>query len=82
MLGGIFLEQARDQTLLARPGIGENYVKINRLEPQLAVCVVRVRDEPGKLSVVIVAGFIGAGSIPRRDEAAVNELHRQAKVMC
>ena len=49
----MFLEQTLDQALLTRPGIGENDGKINKIESQFVVCIVRIRDEPEILGAVI-----------------------------
>ena len=49
-LGGIFLEQTRDQILLTGPGIGENYVKIIGIKFQFFVSIVRICDSGSCMS--------------------------------
>ena len=77
-----FSNKLVDQTLLAGPGIGENDVKIIGIKSQFVVGIVRIGDEPERLGVVVGIGFLGIGFGARGNEAAVNELHGQTKVIC
>ncbi len=56
--------------------------KIIGIKSQFVVCIVRICDEPEKLGIVVGMGFFGIGFGARGNEAAVNELHGQTKLIC